>query len=217
MGRLRVDQLESVECLAISRGSGQPRDDGNSNLVSLSSQVIIVRSPEKASNVGIGTPVLHVSWLPPLRTANPGKGHKWTAEQVAVFPQKQAKKRPSAQDARHCPVTGGLRGLQPSCSKRELSVDDEWHFENGRAATSKSMSAFLSRPLGFQSGPPKTLRVALCHVGPDPVWMQFGREPKGFTFGRAHRAPSDKRSPLRPRCWSVGPRCIATLESGRGH
>lgn len=173
MGRLRVDQLESVECLAISRGSGQPRDDGNSNLISLSSQVIIVRSPEKASNVGIGTPVLHVSWLPPLRTANPGKGHKWTAEQVAVFPQKQAKKRPSAQDARHCPVTGGLRGLQPSCSKRELSVDDEWHFENGRAATSKSMSAFLSRPLGSvrtTQDPPSCTLPCRTRPGLDAIW-----------------------------------------------
>lgn len=68
--------------------------------------------------------------------------------------------------------------------------------ENGRAATSKSMYAFLQRPLvaSQESGLSKTVRVALCHVGPDPVWMQFGREPKGsLSAGHTeHRLTSDR-------------------------
>ena len=100
--------------------------------------------------------------------------------------------------------------MQPSCSKRVLKVDDEWLFAKGRAATSKSMSAFPCRHL-VASHIPRTLQVALRHVGPDPVWIQFGREKgtKGFALGRPHRAPSDMRSPAMEHFFT---RCIATFE-----
>lgn len=98
-----INSMESVECLAISRGSGQPRDDGNSNLISLSSQVILITAQQKfreAQQCRDRNTCASCFVAPSITHCESGEGHKRTAEQVAVFPQKQAKNasQPRMQD-----------------------------------------------------------------------------------------------------------------------
>ena len=107
--------------------------------------------------------------------------------------------QPGMQDI--CSVTGGLPGLQPSCSKSKLNGNGEWELENGRAATSMSMS-FHPRPLvvasqdrtrrhfGENQERLETLDVALCPVGPDlvldPIWKS--------SLSADHRLTTNRRS-----------------------